>query len=99
MDQKASLIPGSGPFHNLFFAEAVKQNFVKQNCIWSLFCPLFHNLFFVDSEAAMQNGAPRDFTRGARTRATRTTRYLPGSLSLKRRADLQNAFRSTRSDI
>ena len=39
----------SGLFHILFVADAVMQNFVMQNCIGSLFCPLFHNLFFAEA--------------------------------------------------
>ena len=57
---------------------------VMQNCIGSPFEPSVPQSQFADAVTQRRKTERRAVSRGARARATR---YLPGSLSLKRRAD------------
>ena len=63
-----------------------------QNCIGSFFCPLFHNLFLLKQRCS---DAKRS---AARFHARRAPRYLPVTMSLKRRAgghDPSGSFSNT----
>ena len=73
-----------GWFYFLGFADAVTQNLLTQNCVGSPFEPSVLLSRFADAVTQRRKTERRAVSRGARARATR---YLPGSLSLKRRAD------------